>query len=229
VLQILPQNLNGAQGVAVDSNSHVWVAQIFGSVVAHFAPDPGMPGSHIFVGLVEGFSGTTGVAVAADGKIWASEMYSSDTRGAARIDPTAGPIGNGGYPIGAIDLTVGLDAPGLPTAGPYNYSDMTGSQVTAPPNTGTWTVIYDAGVVSEFGIISWNDEPQGATPGDSQILVQVRSSDDQVTWSAAEAVSDGADVMSPDARYLEIQVQLVRATTGETPILSDLSISSTPI
>ena len=106
----------------MDSNSHVWVAELFGNEILHYAPNPGNPSVHILVGIVTGLAGCTGVAIDSNGKVWASEINSSATRGAARINPTAGPIGVGGIPVGAIDLTVGLGAGGSP----YNYSDMTG-------------------------------------------------------------------------------------------------------
>ncbi|MDI6767616.1 MAG: hypothetical protein QME52_12415 [Bacteroidota bacterium] len=106
-----------AQGVCVDGNSHVWVAQERGSRVAHFAPDPSNPVNHIFVGDVTGFNGTTGVAVDANGKIWASEMYGNS---ASRIDPNAGDVGGGDYKIGVIDMTVSLGD----TAYPYNYRGL---------------------------------------------------------------------------------------------------------
>ena len=110
VLNSYPQPW-GAQGVAVDGNSHVWVAEIFGDEVGHWAPNPAVPGSHVYVGSVPAMGGTTGVAVDANGKIWASEINTST---ASRIDPNAGPLGcsgtgcGAGYRVGAKDMTVAL-------------------------------------------------------------------------------------------------------------------------
>lgn len=218
VLNSYPQGFS-AQGLAVDGNSHVWVAEIFGTRVAHFAPDPLTPGQHVFVGYATGFNGTTGVAVDAAGKVWASEIGGNS---ASRIDPALGAVGGGGYNIGAIDLTVSLGA----GAGPYNYSDMTGSTLTAPPSAGTWTITHDSGQAgTEWGTITWNDEAEGIVPGDAQLTVEARSSDDNgLTWSAWENVSYGVDLTVPNGQHLQVRVSFVRSSTGESPTLSDLTI-----
>ena len=50
-------------------------------------------------------------------------------------------------------LTVGLGG----GASPYNYSDMTGGTLIAPPNTGTWTVVHDSGIADAvWGYVTWN-------------------------------------------------------------------------
>ncbi len=133
VLNSYPQGF-GAQGVVVDRNSHVWVAEIFGDEVLHLAPiTPGLPLlGHVVVGTVGGFAGTTGVAVDVNGYVWASEISGNS---ASRIDPSGGAIGGGGYPIGAKDPAISIGA----GAGPYNYSDMTGlisACITELPQSG---------------------------------------------------------------------------------------------
>lgn len=217
----------GAQGVAVDGNSHVWVAEIFGSQVGHWAPDPLNPGQHVYVGAVIGLAGVTGVAVDANGKIWASEINSSGTRGAARIDPLAGPIGAGGYPVGAIDLTVGLDLPNLPPASPYNYSDMTGFvSIGATAPSGTWTVVHDSGTLATaWGTVCWTED----TPAGTAIKVEVRAADTQAAL-AAQAFVEVANCVSfcgsgIDGQFIEIRTTLSRsASTPDSPILYDLTV-----
>lgn len=221
VLQVLPQPLM-CQGVAVDSNSHVWVAELFGDEVLHYAPDPMDPTNHILVGIVTGFSGTTGVAVDANGKIWASEQTSSVTRGAARIDPTLGPLGTGGIPVGAIDMTVGLGS----DAQPYNYSDMTGFVLLSAIQEGTWTVVFDTESVGTSGcVFSWSsDEPMGTS-----ITVEARAADAEADLSGETflAVVNG---MSPAVvgRYIEVRATFSRGVGSEfedlTPVLFDLTI-----
>ncbi|MBM3957234.1 MAG: hypothetical protein FJ313_04195, partial [Gemmatimonadetes bacterium] len=91
-----------AQGCVVDGKDDVWVAHsLVGAqtTVGHLLNDG------TFVGNVTVGSGPTGVAVDASGKIWATNYNSSTV---SRIDPTAGPIGGGGVPVGAVDLTVNL-------------------------------------------------------------------------------------------------------------------------
>ncbi len=215
-----------AQGVAVDANGHVWVAELFGSRVMHYAPDPGSPNvlPHVFVGSVPGFVGTTGVSVDANGKIWASENSSSATRGAARIDPSAGPIGGGGYTVGAIDLTVGLGNGG----GPYNYSDMTGFQLLSANQQGLWTVICDTEADDTEGCtISWNEEPEGAEPAGTSITVEARAANAEIDLPAEVfiPVTNGTDP-GLIGRFIEVQVTLARepGVSPVTPVLSDLTI-----
>jgi streptogramin lyase len=216
VLNSYPQPF-GAQGVCVDGNSHVWMAEIFGSHVWHLAPDLANPGTHLPVGIVGGFVGTTGVAVDANGKIWAAEIGDR----ASRVDPNAGPIGGGGYPVGVIDLSVPLGA----GAGPYNYSDMTGfvSIGTTAPQ-GTWTNTYDGGSPgTNWGKVCWNYEAC-SQPAGSSITVRVRSSEDQVTWTGYVDATNCVDFDIADGRYLQVEVKLVPNTDGESPILCDVTI-----
>ncbi|MBI4171572.1 MAG: hypothetical protein HY511_02310 [Actinobacteria bacterium] len=228
----LPAYWGFTQGLAVDGNSHVWVAQGFGGEVAHFAPDPANPGFHLFVGVVTGFAGTTGVAVDANGKIWASEISSSTTRGAARIDPSVGPVGAGGYNVGAIDLTVGLDVAGFPSAGPYNYSDMTGFvAIGSTSPQGTWTVVRDGGAVgASWGTITWNNEPQGSEPAGTSITVVARAADTQAGLSSQTFISTSNGVpFSLTGRFIEVRATLKASSQGVSPVLSDLTIQGTAV
>jgi streptogramin lyase len=204
---------NNAQGCVVDGNDDVWVAHsLFAgkNTVGHVLNDG------TFVGNVTVGLGPTGVAVDAQGKIWSANINSST---ASRIDPTAGPIGGGGVPIGAVDLTVDLGAGG----GPYNYSDMTGSTLIAPPNSGTWTVVFDSGIAGvEWGFVTWTSDE----PSDSDISVTAASSTDGITFSAPESVTQGVDLTVPDGQYVQIVVSFARASTAESPILFDLTITA---
>jgi hypothetical protein len=218
-----------AQGLAVDGNSHVWVAELFGSRVWHLGPTPG---PHVPVGTVTGFQQTTGVAVDANGKIWASEQSSSTTRGAARIDPTGGPVGGGGYNVGAIDLTVGLDAPSLTAARPYNYSDMTGFlSIGGTSPQGSWTVVQDGGVAgTEWGTITWNTEPEASEPAGTSITVEARAADTEAGLSSQTfvPVSNGV-LFSLTGQFIEVRTTLRANAEGESPVLSDLTIETAVI
>jgi hypothetical protein len=146
----------------------------------------------------------TGVAVDAGGKVWATNLGSDNVM---RIDPTTN----------LVDLTVTL----RPGSAPYNYSDMTGSTLIAPPNTGTWTVVHNSGVLDAvWGFVTWN----ASTPGDSSLQVFAASSTDGLTFSPEESVTNGADLSVLNGQYLRVRVQFNRATTGESPILYDLTI-----
>lgn len=203
-----------AQGLAVDSNDHVWISSSLSggaNSISHLLNDGTL------IGQVTGSGdGSTGVSVDAAGKIWTANINSSD---ATRIDPLAGPIGSDGVTaVGAFDLTVPL-----PEAYPYNYSDMTGSTLSGAPTAGTWTVVHDSGEAgAEWGTVDWT----ALTPGDSALTVKVASSTDGVTFSAEETVTAGADLTVPNGQYLRIVVAFARATTGESPILYDLTVAT---
>jgi hypothetical protein len=105
--------------------------------------------------------------------------------------------------------------------GPYNYGDMTGSTNIAPPNTGSWTVMYDYGSVLD----TWGDmniEWTAETPGDSSVTVKVRNKETD-PWVT---VTNGQNLSSLTGQYLHVQVTFSRDTTCDTasPSLKDLSI-----
>lgn len=206
-----------SQGVAVDAFGNVWVAHslVGGTSVGHLRTDGTFVGNVSLPG-----SGPTGVAVDAFGKVWVS-CYDSDI--AVRIDPNAGPIGGGGFPIGEVDLVVNLGA----GANPYNYSDMTGFVVinsTVP--SGTWTVIHDGQEAGrKWGQIDWND----SIPAQTGIIVQARASDNLLTLASNPFVEiqKGTSFccLEVTGRYIEIRVTLFRqATVNVTPVLYDLTV-----
>jgi len=196
----------GDRGVAVTpADNHVWVANSWGNTVSR------LNNSGAIQILVTVGSTPTGVAVDAAGKVWVTNLTSNNVM---RIDPATN----------LVDLTVDLGA----GAGPYNYSDMTGSTLTAPPDNGTWTVDLDSGIVSApWREVSWNSDE----PGDSSIVVTVASSTDGITFGPFVAVSNGTDPAVADAQYLRINVAFTRSTYSaangngifDGPILYDLT------
>ena len=213
-LGTFPHGSNNAQGCVVDGNDHVWVA--------HSLLGPSTTVGHLlnngtYIGNVTVGSGPTGVAVDAAGKIWATN-YNGQT--ASRIDPALGPIGlDGVTPVGAVDFTT-VNLGGLL----YNYSDMTGSTLIAPPTTGTWTVVHDSGVFdAPWRNVSWtSSEPAG-----SSITVTVASSNNSVgPFSSPETVANGVDLSStPAGQYLRVVVTFDRADGYDpSPVLFDITL-----
>lgn len=209
------QGYTWAQGVAVDGSGNVWVAHsLGGSTVGHLRTDG------TYVGTVAVASGPTGVAVDANGKIWVA-CYGASV--AQRIDPLAGPIGAGGFPVGAVDMTVSLGD----NAYPYNYSDMTGFvSIGATAPSGTWTVIHDSAVLgTQWGTVCWN----GLTPAGTHIKVEVRAADNETDLPALafQEVRNCVSFCDPGiaGRLIEIRTTLsIDPGTSESPILQDLTV-----
>ena len=220
VLASFPHGNDAAQGVAVDKKGNVWVAHsLFGATtVGHLRTD----GTYVGNVTLPGGNGPTGVAVDTNGKVWVANINSNN---AQRIDPDAGPIGGGGFRVGAVDMTVDLGA----GAGPYNYSDMTGAvlgEITAPQ--GTWTVVQDGGSAgTPWGKVTWNTEPQGSEANGSTITVQARASDTEagLAGEAFVPVSNGT-TFTLVGRYIEVRATLNAAGDGTSPVLSDLQIET---
>jgi len=210
-----------AQGVAVDANRHVWMAehiagQSQGQRVWHLAPDPHNSGRHISVGEVGGMFGITGVAVDVNGKIWAP-----GTGGAYRIDPNAGPIGDGGYPIGAVDLVVPLGE----NAGPYNYSDMTGFVSWNAFAHGTWTHTVDSENLNNL----WHSVLTDATiPDGAAVEIHVRAANDRavVDLQPYQKIESEELLTDVSGRYLQVRLTLRTDDPAVLPSVQELIINA---
>jgi len=211
------QGFYRAQGVAVDDASNVWVAH---------AKDRSKTVGHLrtngtYVGSVTVGTGPTGVAVDANGKVWATN-YNSNT--VSRINPDAGPVGGGGYKVGAVDMTVSLGS----GAYPYNYSDMTGYvSIGSTSQQGIWTVIQDSGVPgNRWGTITWNTEPEGSQPEGTQIILEARAAETEAGLPGQSfiVVSNNVPFMLL-GRFIEARVILKPNASGTSPVLSDINIS----
>lgn len=196
---------SGDRGVAVTpADNNVWIANSSGSDVSR------LDNNGALLAVIPVGTTPTGLSVDADGKVWVTNLNSNNVM---RIDPATN----------LVDLTVDLGV----GAGPYNYSDMTGSTLTAPPDNGTWTVDYDSGLVdAPWSSVSWNS----SEPGDSSLVVTVASSSDGVSYSLPVAVSNGGDPAVPDGQYLRISVAFTRSSTdadsdgvNDSPVLFDLT------
>ncbi len=200
---------SGDRGVAVTpADNNVWIANSAGADVSR------LDNSGAVLAIINVGTTPTGVAVDGDGYVWVTNLNGNS---AMRIDPNTN----------LVDLTVDLGA----GAGPYNYSDMTGSTLIAPPDQGTWEVIHDTEIDGvEWGIVSWTADE----PGDSSIVVEVSSSDDGSTFSDTEIAVNGADLSVPDGRWLKVTVRFTRSTDVDadddgildSPILYDLTLAA---
>jgi RHS repeat-associated protein len=198
-----------AQGCVVDKNDDVWVAHSLNDVSVGHLKNNGQ-----FIGNVSVGSGPTGVAVDGKGKIWATNHNSGDV---SRIDPNLGAAGADGVThVGAVDFTSQYLGGNL-----YNYSDMTGSTLSGAPDHGTWSTVFDSQTAgSQWGRIGWT----ARVCGDGLLTVSVASGEDGATFSQPLIVSNGDDPAVPSGRYLKVIVKFERASSGESPVLYDLSV-----
>ena len=216
-----------AQGVVAGLNDHIWVAHALDAgqdTVGHILNDGTYIGNVDLEPTINNADvGPTGVAVDANGKIWTTGYLNGKVY---RIDPTAGLVGADGLtPIGEVDLDV--------TIGGYlyNYSDMTGSTLIAPPTNGSWTVINDSGIPgAKWTTISWTADE----PGNSSIDVSVAGSADGVVFGPLQPVSNGQNMQDipVDSQYLKIFVEFTRSSTDDdydgikdSPNLFDLTVA----
>jgi hypothetical protein len=221
VLGAYGHGFSHAQGVTVDAKGNVWVAHqlSIGTTVGHLRTDGTFVGN---VALPNGF-GPTGVAVDSNGKVWVTNYNTSNVM---RIDPDAGDTGGGGFKVGAVDLTVDLGA----GAGPYNYSDMTGSvlgTITAPQ--GSWSVVQDGGMPGAiWNTIAWNTQSQGSQPAGTSIVVEARVADSEAGLTGAFTPVTNAGQLSLTGQFIEVRATLEAAPNGDSPVLSDLTVNGTP-
>ena len=223
ILGPFPYGSSSAQGLAVDGNGDVWVSSSLfcgsGCTVGHLKNDG------TFVGNVQNptGSGSTGVAIDSKGKIWTANRTSNT---ATRIDPNGGDVGaDGTTKIGAVDLTVPFPAgPGnLPSPSPYNYSDMTGSQLlssTAPQ--GSWTVTQDGGSAGfKWGEIVWTHE----TPAGASVLVEARAADSEAGLGSVEfAAVTNDSPFSMTGRFIQVRVTMRPGDGDASPVLKDIRV-----
>lgn len=206
-----------AQGIAVDGGGDVWVTS---SRLSNEDLIGRVRNDGLLLGVVRGVPlGSTGVAVDDNNKIWvASESASS----AARIDPTKGPLGADGRPLGVVDLIVPL-----PGANPYNYSDMTGYQAfRSTAQQGRWELIQDAGYDNaRWGLVEWNREAEGQIPAGARIEVEARVSATITGLGRAiyMPVTNGVP-FEQTGRFLQVRVTLHRNQQKQSPVLSDIRV-----
>ncbi|KFE67826.1 immunoglobulin-like domain-containing protein [Hyalangium minutum] len=192
-------------GVAVDAAGDIWAACWASGRLLRVGSD-GAYKATWFVG-----SRPEGVAVAADGKIW---TINSGADSLALVNP-------------AVASTVQWYTPG---GASFSYGDMTGyhhQRFTA--RQGTWGAVHDGGAAgATWGMVTWNQEPQGATPVGASITVGVRAAD----TAGALASQPFAQVVNGQAfagirgRYVEVLATLRSVNYSADPVLSDLTLYS---
>ncbi len=189
------------RGVTVTGDGHVWLASTADDAVYRYDND-GVLQATIPVG-----NGPTGVAVDAAGKVWVTNINDNTIQ---RIDPATN----------TVDLTKSIDGSG----GHYGYSDMTGIvSWTITTQTGIWTAVTDSkDENTQWGTVSWTAD----VPAGSALTVEMTTSNDLENWADLQEVSHGVEFATPKARYLQVKVNFTAAGGGESPVLYDLTVST---
>ena len=196
-----------SRGVAVTPDNDIWIANSGSNTVTR------MSTTGVIKAIIPVGAYPTGVSVDSNGKVWVTNFNGNSVM---RIDPGSN----------SVELTVELGS----GATPYNYSDMTGTVVTGTTSpSGTWRKVMDGGWGADWDDILFNTELEGIIPDDTGILMEVRASNDQITWSEYAAFLSGDDLSIFDGlRYLEVRATLSRlGSTDATPVLSDLTVNFT--
>lgn len=194
-----------ARGVTCTTDNDVWIANSYYGTVLRYDND-----GNFKVSIPAG-AAPTGVAVDAAGKVW---VCNNGDEYIKRINPATN----------AVDLSKAI----IGSGGHYSYSDMTGIVARSiTTQIGNWTVVYDSGDTdTPWGTISWTSgEPAGTS-----VIVRVRSSNDQATWSPWESATNGNSLTAtPNGRYLQIETTLQILTGEISPILYDLTVETVAV
>jgi hypothetical protein len=197
------------------------------------------------------FSGT-GVAVDGDGAVWFGtptlRKFTSDASGDLITTPACsvstqggrGPIVGKGGRIWTINTSFNSvsqydsDCNFISTVPvgrtPYTYSDATGfgaRNQTDP--TGIWTIINDGGDTgTEWDSMAWNTEAQGSVPVGASITVEARSADLEASLGleAYVPISNGGVGLGLIGKFIQVRITLRPNLADESPVLSDLEIST---
>jgi DNA-binding beta-propeller fold protein YncE len=202
ILRTIETGGAGPNGVAVThEDNNVWVANRNSNNVTR------LDNNAILIKTISVGSEPTGVAVDPAGKVWVTNLGSNS---AMRINPATN----------QVDLTVDFGT----GAGPYNYSDMTGTALRTVARSGFWTVIFDSQAAdTQWRKICWTS----SEPADSKIEVTVRSSNSASslpvsTTSVSNCIDFGS--LGIEGQFIQVQVKLTRNQNGDSPIVNDVEI-----
>ena len=201
-----------AQGVAVGLDNDIWVAHSMSTASLGRIKNNGTYVGTLRISENNAY-GVIGVAVDSNGFIWGT----TNNGYVVKIDPNKGPIGEDRVtPIGEV-VWISQNFGGQL----YNYSDMTGSTLTAPPNKGTWSAVYDSGQnKTEWGSVSW--EASVPTGGSMEVLAS--SSNDGINFTNPIPVENGQFFDLVPGRYIKTTVRLERSPDGESPVISSVTV-----
>lgn len=199
--------------ITLDLAGNAWATGYFAATVHKLGP------SGLLLGTYPG-GGTSplGISVDALGSVWV--VNAGPTPALAKLHAGTGAL-VGTYPLGG---------PGVVDATPFSLGDLTGMQVarSAPyVKSGTWRGTFDGGVDGvPWTAVTWNTEPQGATPAETTLEVSARAADTQAALAQQAFVGavNGGALSGVSGRFVEVQVALTGPGFA-TAALSDVTVS----
>ena len=90
-------------------------------------------------------------------------------------------------------------------------------------NVGAWSDVFDSQkAAAVWGRVGWTAQ----VCGDGLLAVSVATSEDGTTFGQPVTVSNGDDPAIPNGRFIKVNVGFERASSGESPVLYDLTIGT---
>jgi streptogramin lyase len=223
--------MSGARALGLDKNGHIWVAENYASFVDEFLPD-GTWVKKVDIQSCGGSPtpGTLGTGSDIDGNMWTVLQ----TAGKIVKYSTAGAI------LGCYPESV---PPNVDLAGPYTYSDLTGSTLAlVTSDLGRWR-----GTVNNADELHWLLVAYQATvPEGTQVCARVRTALTEAgldsapwtqpycdhreapEWTLVNLDDDQGQPIDNviDSKFLEIEVQLSSSDATVSPSVSGISVAA---
>lgn len=224
-----PEGMLSPRAMGVDRQGHIWVAENGSHYVDEFEPD-GTWVKRVDIQECGGSTspGTLGTGSDIDGNLWTVLQ----SVGKVVKYSTGGEI-LGCYPDGEV-------TPNL--AGPYTYSDLTGSTLDlVTSKLGRWRGRVDQGQPLQWLLITF----RATIPTGTRVCVRARSADtaaalETASWTTSyceettpvtgvthyRLTEANGTKLVPDAALLEIELQLSSTDAAITPRVSNLSVAA---
>ncbi len=222
-----PDGMTNPRAMGLDRRGHLWVANNGSGWVDEFQPD-GTWVKRVDVGAGCGLGensapGTLGTGSDIDGNMWTVLQYAGKV---AKYDTEGNIVGC--YPE---------ETPATPLlAGPYTYSDLTGSTNDLVTSTlGRWRGRIDEGEVLDWLLVSY----RASVPDGTRVCVRVRGAAtaaalDTASWTEQSCHSNPPEQYTvydipdsvPNSQFLDVELQLSSRTAGATPAVANLSVGA---
>jgi virginiamycin B lyase len=189
-IQTYPDSL--PNGIAVDAEGNVWIAEHYGNRIAEFNPDTGSLTEYRIPCCGSGIAGTLYLTLGENGTVWFSEFFGNaigelvPVRGTTSISLTlpdrSVPVASNGNVTARVDIVSREE--GYPTSIPMTF---TVAGISRTGELGNTTYDFKPDNMSLFGNATGSTflhlEPNGLKPGSYELTISARSSEGNVTIS----------------------------------------------